>query len=105
MIFQLRASSDLDAPRLPRVGAGQIVDDNRCSRVGAQVPEADRLREVEPGRHDVVTVHTESHDGNIRVSVGAGGCDAGEALPRQVLDLSRRECADDFVVHWPCAYW
>ena len=64
-ILQGGGPSDLDPAGSEWVGAGQVVDDDRRSGIGAEVSVANGLRQVQAAGDDVVTVEAEADRGDI----------------------------------------
>src|SRR5436189_4841748 len=93
---RLRASSDLDAARLPGIDADQLVDHDRGPSGAANVLELLRRGQVHPADIDRVMLGVESpaHRDDVGAAVLAYRRDAGEPLRsalREIRELAFRE--------------
>src|SRR5689334_8899087 len=95
---RLRAASNLDATRLPRVGADQLVDHDRGPAGAAGILELLRRRQVHAADVDrlVLGVEAPADRHHVRSAVTSDRRDSPQPLRptlAEVLELAFRKCA------------
>src|SRR5690349_10224424 len=83
----LDSAGDLHHAGPPRVGTGQVVDDDGRATGGLGVVVLARLGEVEAADDDDVTVEAEPNGRRVGLALSGDGGDATKALAVEVLEL------------------